>query len=299
MHIPVLCNEVIEGLDLKPGMKILDCTLGSGGHAEQILKRIQPGGLVIAIDQDSQAIELVKQRLADFKEQLVIVNENFRNIDKILASLGVEKINGAVFDLGVSSEQLDAAGRGFAIRLAGPLDMRMDKAQEISAYELVNRSHQDQLSRIFKELGEERFHRRIARAIVEKRRKKPIGTTKELAELIVNSVPKRGYQKIHPATRVFQALRIAVNNELESLEIGLDACVRHLQDQARICVISYHSLEDRIVKNKFKDYKKQEMMEILTKKPIVPSETEVNSNPRSRSAKLRIAQRRIIENAPR
>jgi len=292
LHIPVLCKEVLESLELKPGMTILDCTLGAGGHAQEMLKRITPGGKLIAIDQDAEAIENAKERLKDFKESLIIVNDNFKNVGAILKELGIGKVNGAVFDLGVSSEQLGLAERGFAIKLEGPLDMRMDKSQQLSAYELVNKLHKEELSKIFKEYGEERYHERIAKAIVLERHKDPIETTSRLAQIVTRSIPKRGFYKIHPATRVFQALRIAVNKELEALEKGIEETVDSLEPGARICVISYHSLEDRIVKNKFKDFKKQGKIDILTKKPLVPEFEEIKSNPRSRSAKLRAAERR-------
>jgi len=290
VHQSVLLHEVIESLNLAPGREILDCTLGGGGHARAALERITPGGRLVGIDRDEEALEKVRENLKNFRDETVFVRGNFRDLDSILASFGIGKVDGALFDLGLSSLQLEEAERGFSIKLDGPLDMRMDKRQRYDAAQLVNSLNEIEIAHILRDFGEERFSRRIAKAIV---RKRPLKTTRELSELVVSTVPhKARHGRIHPATRTFQALRIAVNDELESLRLGLDAAISHLKKRGRICVISFHSLEDRIVKNKFKDCKDRDILKIITKKPVTPQDEEVLINPRSRSAKLRVAERK-------
>jgi len=289
VHKPVLLNEIIEYLDPSPGDRIVDCTLGGGGHAGAVLKRIKPGGILIGIDRDSEALEAASLKLKEYKENMRLAHNNFSGIRKILEGFNVGEIDGIIYDLGLSSLQLEEGQRGFSIKLDGPLDMRMDRREEIDAGYLVNRLKEADLKDILKEYGEERFSGRIARAIVENR---PIETTGQLAEIIKKAVPlKTRYGRIHPATRSFQALRIVVNKELESIRRALDEAPGLLRKGARICVISFHSLEDRIVKRRFKELAKAGALKILTKRPIVPREEEVIDNARSRSAKLRVAEK--------
>ncbi len=291
-HTSVMLNEVIEYLALKEGDIVIDCTLGLGGHSEAILKKIGPTGKLIGLDLDSNAIELASQRLSEYKDQCYFFNENFRNINKILEILNVQKVNGILLDIGISSFQLDSSDRGFSLRSDGPLDMRMDQNSKISAFDLVNSLSEQELSNILKNYGEERWHKRIAQNIVLARRSNPIKTTGELRQLIMKSSPVSSQKmKIHPATRSFQALRIAVNCELDSLENFLNSCVDKLLPKARVAIISFHSLEDRIVKNKFRELAKADQLNILTKKPLRPAQEEVNNNSRSRSARLRVAER--------
>ena len=290
-HIPVMCKEVIEFLNPGPGSSIVDATIGCGGHAKPILERVRPSGQLIGIDQDQQAIESTRENLKEFSDSLFLVNENFKDLEKILKGLKVEKIDGILFDLGVSSIQLDTPDRGFGIRHNAPLDMRMDGRNKISAFDLVNNLSFEELSRILKEYGEERFHARIARAIVEQRKRRLITTTRELSDLVVRAQGPHKFYKIHPATRTFQAFRIAVNNEINSFEIALKECVRFLNPGSRICVLSYHSLEDRIAKNTFRNLEKEGQVKRLTKKPMRPFQAELAQNPRARSAKLRAVEK--------
>lgn len=290
-HIPVMCKEVIEFLNPGPGSSIVDATIGCGGHAKPILERVRPSGQLIGIDQDQQAIESTRENLKEFSDSLFLVNENFKDLEKILKGLKVEKIDGILFDLGVSSIQLDTPDRGFGIRHNAPLDMRMDGKNKISAFDLVNNLSFEELSRILKEYGEERFHARIARAIVEQRKRRLITTTRELSDLVVRAQGPHKFYKIHPATRTFQAFRIAVNNEINSFEIALKECVRFLNPGSRICVLSYHSLEDRIAKNTFRNLEKEGQVKRLTKKPMRPFQAELAQNPRARSAKLRAVEK--------
>lgn len=289
MHQAVLLHEVLEYLNLAPGKTILDCTVGCGGHGRAILELITPGGRLIGIDQDEEAIEVASHNLKEFCGNIFFVNDNFRNLRNILTELNIGEVDGMVFDLGLSSLQLEERKRGFSIKQDGPLDMRMSRSLKIDAECLLNKLKEFEIAEILKNFGEERFSRRIARAIVAKR---PICTTQKLVRIILEAVPfKSRHGRIHPATRTFQALRIAVNHELESLDATLDVLPRFLKRGGRICIISFHSLEDRIVKNKFRDYKRQDVLRILTKKPIRPEREEVLINPRSRSAKLRVAER--------
>jgi len=290
-HTPVMVKEILGFLDPGPGNIIVDATIGYGGHSRPIMEKVRPNGQVIGIDQDQQAIEYSRESLKEFSDSLFLVNDNFKNLEKILAGLQIQKIDGILFDLGVSSAQLDTPDRGFSIKYDAPLDMRMDKASKISAFDLVNNLSMEELSRILKVYGEERFHARIAKTIVEQRKKNPISTTGELAELVIKAQPPHKFQKIHPATRAFQAFRIAVNNELDSFEMALKACVKFLNPGSRICVITYHSLEDRIAKNIFRSLEKEGILKRLAKKPLTPPQNELALNPRARSAKLRVVQK--------
>lgn len=279
-------------LELAPGETIADCTIGLGGHAEAILERITPGGRLIGIDKDAEALEIAKEKLSRFGESVILIHDNFDNLKAIFEKLNIEKADGFLFDLGVSSLQLDTPGRGFSFRYDAPLDMRMDREGETSAADIVNGSGEAELSWILEHYGEERFSRRIAKAIVTQRKAAPIKTTGELVEVILRAVPYKGrHGRVHPATRTFQALRIAVNKELAALEKAIDEAIGLLKSSGLICVISYHSLEDRIVKNKFKEAKASGILELIYKKPLVPGEAEIEENPRSRSAKLRLARR--------
>lgn len=296
MHKPVLVDEVIEFLKPEPGELILDATVGCGGHAEEILKRITPGGRLIGIDCDEKALEIAQERLRRFEGSFQLIYDNFKNLDKILARLNIKRIDGALFDLGVSSLQIDDASRGFSFRSPARLDMRMDEGLKISAYDFINSVSEYELDGILKDYGEERYHKRIARAIVKQRQKDLIVNTTELARIIYKATP--GYyrrSKIDPATRTFQAIRIAVNNELANLKDGLDKMSDYLKLGGRLVVISFHSLEDRIVKRHFKEMVKKNIYVSLTKKPVIPKQAEVEENPRARSAKLRA----VLENVSR
>lgn len=306
-HRPVLLNETIALLDPKPGGVFLDATLGGGGHAAAILERISPNGILVGIDRDPEAIEYARQRLARYGQRVKFVQGDFRDVGSILASVGITELDGALFDLGVSSHQLES-GRGFSFMRDEPLDMRMSPAEgTLSAADVVNTYTESDLAEIIRQYGEERYARRIARAIVERRKSAPIRTTAELVETILSAVggKYRGLD-IHPATRTFQAIRIEVNKELEAIEAGVTGAIEHLKIGGRICVISFHSLEDRIVKKTFRKLSghcecppraikcecgARRILQVLTKKPVTPSEEEIAENPRSRSAKLRCAER--------
>ncbi len=291
-HNPVLVKEVMSFLKPVPGGIFIDATIGGAGHSEQILQRITPGGMLIGIDQDEETLRLASERLRPFEGSFKLINKNFKYLKEILKDIGVSKTNGIIFDLGISSIQMEAWQRGFSIKNDGPLDMRMDRSQRLTAKDLVNRLSERELSEIIRDLGEERFYRRIAGSIVEERRKREISTTVELAEVITRAIPyNRNKYKIHPATRTFQALRIKVNDELGSIEQALKELPDVLEKGGRACVISFHSLEDRIAKNTLKEFKAQGLFSILTKKPVTADNNEVINNPRSRSAKLRAGER--------
>jgi 16S rRNA (cytosine1402-N4)-methyltransferase len=280
-HVPVLSQEVIEGLAIQSQGHYLDATVGGGGHSALIL--VAADVTVMAIDQDDQALTAAQEKLAEFGDRVQFQQSNFANFDP-----GDTKFDGILADLGVSSAQFDIAERGFSFRHTAPLDMRMDRRQDLTAANAINHWDEAKLAEIFYLYGEERLSRRIARRIVEKR---PFQTTTELADTIAYSVPpKYRYGRIHPATRVFQALRIAVNQELTVLETFIDKAQNWLKPEGRIAIISFHSLEDRIVKHRFKE---SPLLKVLTKKPIIAQDAEVKQNPRSRSAKLRIAERRM------
>ena len=299
-HYTVMLNEAVDALECKDGKIYVDCTLGGGGHSELILKRIAPNGRLISFDIDDEAIAHASERLKNYSN-LTIVKSSYTNIKSELQKLGIEKITGGVIiDLGASYHQLTKAERGFSFSKEAPLDMRFDMDAEFSAYDVVNTYKEEDLVRIFSEYGEERFSKRIAKKIVEIRAKKKIQTTKELADLIVNATPKVK-SAIHPATRVFQAIRIEVNNELKNVNFVLHDILDLLDVGGIISVISFHSLEDRIVKKilKFESQKCRcnEMIckcpppkiELVNKKPIMASDEEIRENPPSRSAKLRVA----------
>ena len=301
-HIPVLTKEILNYLNLKKGGVYIDCTLGGGGHSKAILENIYPHGLLIGIDQDTEAIETVKEELKSYIDKVKLVKGNFKNLEKILSELKIETVSGIIFDLGVSFHQLKEKERGFSFKEDSHLDMRMDLNQEFNADILINSYSEKDLTEIFEKYGEERFSKRIAHLITTERKKKTITTTKQLADLVIRSLPrtkKRHTWRIHPATRVFQAIRIEVNQELKALEKGLNQAIRVLEDKGRICVISYHSLEDRIVKHLFKESEREGReqknygLKIVTKKPIRPSSEEVRDNPKARSAKLRVAEKTI------
>lgn len=289
-HIPVMLNEVLGHLGCSRGNIYVDGTLGGGGHAEAILEKIVPGGRLVGIDCDKDGILASQRRLENFRENLTVVCDNFRNIKRIWQGLKLPLVNGVLFDLGVSSYQLREGERGFSFSADYPLDMRMNVGQKVSANYLVNHLSCDELAGIIFEYGEERFSRRIAKAIVCQRAKCPIKTTGELAEIVKKAVASRG--RIHPATRTFQALRIAVNDELKSLEEGLLGALDILAVNGRIVVLSYHSLEDRIVKNIFRDRVREGKFTLITKKPLSPSFEEIQRNPQSRSAKMRVIELR-------
>jgi len=291
-HNPVLAKEIVGFLSLVPGQIIVDATMGGAGHSEQILQKITPGGMLIGIDRDEETLRLASERLRPFEGSFKLINKNFKYLKEILKDIGVGKANGIIFDLGISSIQMESWQRGFSIKSDGPLDMRMDRSQSVTAKSLINRLREDELSEIIRDYGEERFHRRIAKRIVEERAHKEISTTAELSEVVLRSLPySHNKYKIHPATRTFQAIRIKVNDELGSIKEALNALPDCLEKGARACVISFHSLEDRIAKNTFKEFKAQGLFDILTKKPVMADENEVITNPRSRSAKLRAGER--------
>lgn len=301
-HYTVMKNEAVDALECKDGLVYVDCTLGGGGHSELILQRIFPNGRLIAFDIDDDAIRAASERLKDYKN-LTIVKSSYTNIKDVLKNLGIEKITGGVlFDLGASYHQLTKAERGFSFSKDAPLDMRFDMESDFSAYDVVNTYSEDELVRIFSEYGEERFSKRIAKAIVEKRKQKKIETTLELAQLVIDSTPKIK-SSVHPATRVFQAIRIEVNHELQNVKNTLNDVLDLLGFGAIMGVISFHSLEDRIVKHLFKYHSQRchcdknqmicncppPILELVNKKPIMASEEEIKENPPSRSAKLRVA----------
>jgi len=293
-HLPVMSAEVIAYLKLAPGQTIVDATMGTGGHSLEILKRITPGGRLIGIDRDEDSLEICRQRLSEFKGACEFARANFLDLDQVLGKLGIASIDGIVFDLGISTYQLKSAQRGFSFQEDGPLDMRLDQSSYISAYDLVNNLNENEISHLLWSFGQERWHKRIARLLVEERKAAPIATTKQLANLVMRAIPRRyrrSYYRIHPATRTFQAVRIAVNRELEILENAVKQAAAILNRQARICVISFHSLEDRIIKHTFRALKAGGIIEIITAKPLTPLAGEIEKNPSSRSSKFRAAQR--------
>ncbi len=287
-HTPVLLETAVDLLTGGGGKIYVDCTLGGGGHARRILEK-NLHAFLIGIDRDDEALERARENLRDFEDRISLYKANFADLDLVLKEEGVERVDGFLFDLGVSMYQLRSE-RGFSFQIDAPLDMRMDREQTLTAYKVVNRYPERELERIFREYGEERMSRRIARAIAEYRKRKPVETTKELAEIVLSALPGRlRHSRIHPATRIFQAIRIEVNRELESLKTALEKTVDRLNPGGRLVVISFHSLEDRIVKNFFRDHAKE--FKILTRKPVTPSEEEIRMNPSSRSAKLRAGER--------
>lgn len=316
VHIPVLVDKVLKYLEPKNNGVYLDCTVGMGGHASAILEQCSPNGRLIGLDVDAEAISSAKAKLTNFSSRVDLFYANYTELDKVLDILDLPtetveipaSVDGILFDLGVSSLQLDKASRGFSFLKDAFLDMRMDTDSSLNANQIVNTASRDKLVKIFRDFGEERWSKRIANQIVKERSRKPITTTLQLTEIVVDAVPtwSRYKQKIHPATRVFQALRIYVNNELDNLKIGLEKAVERLSIGAVICVISFHSLEDRIVKNRFRRLASEcicppglpvcvcnhtPSLKVLTRHPISPEDAEIKINPRSRSAKLRAARK--------
>lgn len=292
LHVPVMCREVIEYLAPFAGGCFLDGTLGLAGHSLLIAERLGPRGHLIGVDKDRAALSLAKEKLSGFKGKLDLVQGDFGSFDSVLKTLGLKAVDGMLFDLGISSFQLDDPKRGFSFRSEGPLDMRMDQDDPLTAKDMVNTLGEEDLANIIFNYGEERFSRRIAKAIIQYRSRKPVETTQELEEIIFTSVPlSYRRQKIHPATRTFQAIRIAVNRELESLKMTMEKCADHLKVGGRIGVIAFHSLEDRMVKDRFRKLSKSGIVSLVTKKPLRPGEDEVRVNPRARSARFRVAER--------
>lgn len=292
LHVPVMSREVLEFLRPTAGGVFLDGTLGLAGHSKLIAKEIGDSGHLIGLDRDEQSLAVARKNLSSFSGRLDLAHANFGEFDEVLKELGVGQVDGMVFDLGISSFQLDNLQRGFSFKADGPLDMRMDRTSPVSAQNLVNELSEEELADIIFQFGEERYSRRIARSIVQYRKHKRLTEVRELEEIIFTSVPvSYRRQRIHPATRTFQALRIAVNRELDSLTMLMDKFLNYLKTGGRIAVISFHSLEDRIVKDKFKELSKEDAVSLLFKKPLRPQEDEININPRARSARLRVAER--------
>ena len=301
-HNPVMLNECIEGLNINPDGIYVDGTLGGAGHSKEILKKLSKKGKLIGIDRDVEALKAAKENLQEF-QNVIYVHDNHDNIKGILKNLNIEKVDGILLDLGVSSYQLDERNRGFSYLGENELDMRMDKSQKLTAKEVVNTYSEQQLANLIYEYGEERFSRQIAKNICEKRNQKEIETTKELVEVIENSIPKSKQNDGHPAKRTFQAIRIEVNNEIKPLFKTVKDCIDCLNPRGRLCIITFHSLEDRAVKNAFLEAHgkctcpsdlpycvcgAKSLGKIITRKPIVASVQEQNENSRSKSAKLRI-----------
>ncbi|TFZ40089.1 16S rRNA (cytosine(1402)-N(4))-methyltransferase RsmH [Soehngenia longivitae] len=305
-HIPVMLNEVINGLNIKENGIYVDATIGGAGHSIEIVRKLK-SGILIGIDQDINAINRSSTILEEYKEKVILVHRNYSEIKSVLAGLGFTKVDGILLDLGVSSHQLDTAQRGFSYNLDAPLDMRMDTSRDFSARNVVNQYSLEELTNIFYKYGEEKWAKRIAEFIVQERKVKPIETTFELVSVIKKAIPKKVRQTgHHPAKKVFQAIRIEVNNELEVLENTIEDMVDVLNIGGRLAIITFHSLEDRLVKDKFRELNTScicpkelpvcvcnhvKKIEIITKKPIQPTSDEINENPRSHSAKLRIAER--------
>jgi len=291
-HTPVLLEEVLHWLRIRPEGTYIDATVGAGGHAVEIARRLTTGRLV-GLDQDPQALELARERLREFERQVTLVHASFSRIEEIVRRLNLPSADGVLADLGVSSMQLDSAERGFSFRFGGPLDMRMDPEAQMTAAEIVNHRPEKELADLLYHFGEERDSRRIARAIV---RARPIRDTGHLATVVAGARKARGRQRLHPATKTFLALRIAVNRELEALGQFLDRVPATMNPGGRWVVLSYHSLEDRLVKQSFRRWAQEGVVKVLTRKVICPSAAEIEANPRARSAKMRVAE--IIAAAP-
>lgn len=303
-HVSVLLKETVDGLNLKPGAVIVDGTMGFGGHTEEVLRRLDGTGRVICIDQDADAIAAATRRLEPYKEQVTIVRGNYVDMPLFLDSLGVGQVDGILLDLGVSSFQLDEASRGFTYRMDGPLDMRMDQRNSVTAADLVNTCSKEELLRILWDYGEERYARNIVDRIIREREAAPITTTTQLVDIIRASIPAKARNTGgHPAKRTFQALRIEVNHELDVLTDSIDAMIDRLAPGGRLCIITFQSLEDRIVKNQFRKNEnpctcppefpvcvcgKKSKGKVVTRKPVLPTGEEIARNKRSKSAKLRI-----------
>lgn len=295
MHEPVLLLEVLFYLRLKPGHVVLDATVGSGGHSQAILNQIAPNGRLIGLDQDEEAIQRAQARLKQFGGRVLLQQLNFRDLDQARSLFNVAAFDAVLLDVGLSREDLENPNRGFSFLREGPLDMRMDRQTNRTAADMISESNEQELSEIFRQFGEERNARKIARIIVRTRERKPIRTTAELAALISESVPpKVRFGRIHPATRIFQALRIAVNDELGALAEALPKALNILKMGGRMAVISFHSLEDRLVKRFFKAQQEAGFGMIITKKPVCPNQDEMVRNPMARSAKLRVMERKAV-----
>ncbi len=306
-HHTVLKKEAVESLRIHPEGIYVDCTVGGAGHSQRIAEALNPSGVLIGFDQDQNALQAAKERLKSASCQIFLIKTNFKRIKEVISELGFHEVDGILFDLGVSSPQLDQGDRGFSYQKDAPLDMRMDQEQTFSAYELVNEWSEEELADILFRYGEERFSRRIARHIVRARQKKPIQTTFELADLIKQAIPASTRRSgPHPARRSFQAIRIAVNDELNVFEQALKHSLDILKSQGRLSVITFHSLEDRICKKFFQEHAKdcicpphfpmctcnhQPLLRFITKKPIIPSKEEIDKNKRARSAKLRVIEK--------
>lgn len=306
-HVPVLLNECIEGLNIDPTGIYVDCTAGGGGHSSEIAKRLTTGKL-ISLDQDQDAIDVCRQRLSVFGERSVIVKSNFSMLDEVLKGLGIDRIDGVLMDLGISSYQIDEGERGFSLRYDAELDMRMDRSMPLSAYQVVNEYPQERIKEILYEYGEEKFAPQIARRIVERRATAPIRTTFELADVVRSAMPEKAIRKEaqHPAKRTFQAIRIEVNHELDVITPAIKAAEAHLKPGGRIAIITFHSLEDRIVKNAFAELAKgctcppdfpvcvcgnKPRVRLVSRKPILPGKEELERNSRAASAKLRVCEK--------
>lgn len=306
-HITVLLKETVDGLHIQPDGTYVDCTLGGGGHSSYLLSQLSENGRLIAFDQDETAIRNAQEKFASYGDRFIAVRSNFRYVKEVLADLGIEQVDGVLFDLGVSSPQLDTPERGFSYHHDAPLDMRMDQDAPLTAYEVVNEWPYEKLVKIFFQYGEEKFSKQIVRKIEAARAAKPIETTGELVELIKEGIPAPARRTGgHPAKRVFQAIRIAVNDELQAFEEAVEAAIEVTKPGGRISVITFHSLEDRICKTVFKthstlpqlppglpiipdEYKPK--LKLITRKPLLPTEDELEENNRARSAKLRIAEK--------
>ena len=310
-HKSVLLEETIENLNIKPDGIYVDGTLGGGGHSYHIAEQLSSNGRLIGIDQDADAIAAATKRLEPFSDRVTIVRNNYCNFEQVLKELSIDKVDGIVLDLGVSSYQLDTAERGFTYKTDAPLDMRMDQRQQLTAKDIVNTYSEFDLYRIIRDYGEDKFAKNIAKHIVSARQIKPIETTFELNEVIKAAIPMK-VRAVggHPAKKTFQAIRIELNHELDVLEDSIDTMIDHLNDKGRICIITFHSLEDRIVKTRFRNCEnpctcppdfpvcvcgKKSKGKVITRKPIVPSEEELEENKRSKSSKLRVFERRMME----
>lgn len=305
-HVSVLLNETVDKLDIKPDGTYVDCTLGGAGHSLYLVQQLNEDGHLIAIDQDETAIQHAKNILKDHIHKVTFVQDNFRNLEHILETLDISKVDGVLYDLGVSSPQLDTPERGFSYHYDAKLDMRMDQTQSLSAYEVINEWPYEQLVKIFFRYGEEKFSKQIARKIEARRENAPIETTFELVDLIKEGIPAAKRRKGgHPAKRVFQAVRIAVNDELGAFEKSIEAAIQHVKVGGRISVITFHSLEDRLCKQVFQEYEKgpdvprglpvvpeeyQPKLKRVNRKPIISNDKELEENNRARSAKLRVAE---------
>lgn len=310
-HVPVLLEEVLNFFRHMPSGTFVDCTVGLGGHARAILERIQPSPGLIAIDVDAEALREARNNLAPYEEKVMVVHASYRKLSETLQQCGVRDVAGILFDLGMSSAQVESPSRGFSFSRRAPLDMRYDRGQPFTAADIVNRYPEKDLVRILREFGEEKAAKRIASLIVRRREHSPISSTDELADLVASAAPPQR-SRIHPATKTFQALRVAVNEELGGLSEALPQAIEALCPGGRLICLSYHSLEDRIVKQTFREFEKGcicppsfpvcqcgrvSQVEVLTRRPIRPSEAEIRKNPRSRSARMRVCEKRRKENS--